>query len=186
MAEPDPPFREPASDGVWRAPQIFLRGLTCNGGIRRGEAGGRIHAGSTVDLAEALLRSRCSWLPASSPDAPRATAKPEIHAIEFPGGELRLAGCPPRSSGARGARTSTLLAATTCDQFDHMPMRATELPGAQQSTSPKSQLRPDAALNATRSARSPGRRGQRRHGPRTSRSTPRPLHAHSLTSARHD
>lgn len=69
------------------ARSLFLYGL-CNGWIRRGKPVIEASSGSTA-ISEAYF-ARLLGLPFVAV-APRATAKPKIEAIEFLGGEVRLA-----------------------------------------------------------------------------------------------
>ena len=69
------------------ARSLFLYGL-CNGWIRRGKPVVESSSGSTA-ISEAYF-ARLLGLPFIAV-APRATAKPKIDAIEFLGGEVRLA-----------------------------------------------------------------------------------------------
>jgi cysteine synthase A len=104
------------------ARSLFLYGL-CNGWIRRGKPVVESSSGSTA-ISEAYF-ARLLGLPFVAV-APRATAKPKIEAIEFLGGEVRLAEPAQIYDGAR--RIAEASSGHYMDQFTYAE-RATDWRG---------------------------------------------------------
>jgi cysteine synthase A len=104
------------------ARSLFLYGL-CNGWIRRGKPVIESSSGSTA-ISEAYF-ARLLGLPFVAV-APRATAKPKIEAIEFLGGEVRLA--EPAQIYDEARRLAETFGGHYMDQFTYAE-RATDWRG---------------------------------------------------------